>query len=391
MSESQSSLARNPPPVDVRIGCPAFIDPTRTLPAVDLFSPLTIEGTTFRNRVAVSPMCQYSSVDGRATDWHLVHLGSRAAGGAGLVVVEATAVTPEGRISPGDMGIWGDQHIEPLARIARFVESQGAVPGIQLAHAGRKASCAPPWTGGARLKTAEEGAWDVVAPSPIPFRDGDPTPIGLDVRGIDAVVDAFAAAARRALRAGFRIIEIHMAHGYLLHEFLSPLSNHRTDEYGGPLENRMRLPVRVAEAVKAEIPAESPLFVRISATDWVDGGWDLAQSVELAHAFCRAGVKLIDVSSGALVPYAKIPVAKGFQVPLAATIRRESGVGTGAVGMITEVHQANEVITSGAADLVFVGREMLRDPYWAIHAAQALHKEAPWPIPYGYAVESRKV
>jgi 2,4-dienoyl-CoA reductase-like NADH-dependent reductase (Old Yellow Enzyme family) len=390
MSESQSSLLRNPPPLEVRIGCPAFIDPNRTASEVDLFSPLTIEGTTFRNRVVVSPMCQYIAEDGLASDWHLVHLGSRAAGGAGLVFVEATAVTPEGRISSGDMGIWSDQHIEPLARIARFVESQGAVPGIQIAHAGRKASCAPPWEGGDRLKTADQGAWNVLAPSPIPFHPDDPTPTELDHAGIDAILGAFVAATRRALEAGFRIIEIHMAHGYLLHEFLSPLSNHRTDEYGGSLENRIRLPVRVAEAVRAEIPAESPLFVRISATDWVEGGWDLAQSVELAHALCKAGVKLIDVSSGALVPHARIPVGPGFQVPLAATIRRESGVGTGAVGMITDARQANEVITSGAADLVFVGREMLRDPYWAIHAARTLGKDAPWPIPYGYAVESRK-
>jgi 2,4-dienoyl-CoA reductase-like NADH-dependent reductase (Old Yellow Enzyme family) len=390
MSELKPSRVQNPPPVDVRIGCPAFIDPSRTLPEVDLFSPLRIEGTTFRNRVVVSPMCQYCAKDGLADDWHLVHLGSRAVGGAGLVFVEASAVTPEGRITPGDMGIWGDQHIEPLARIARFVESQGAVPGIQLAHSGRKGSCAAPWTGGARLKWSEQGAWEIVAPSPIPFHPGDPPPIELDQKGIDAVVDAFVAATRRALKAGFRIIEIHMAHGYLLHEFLSPLSNHRLDEYGGPLENRIRLPIRVAEAVKAEIPAASPLFVRISATDWVDGGWDLAQSVELGHAFCKAGVKLIDVSSGALVPDAKIPVAKGYQVPLAATIRRETGVGTGAVGMITEVHQANEIITSGAADLVFIGREELRDPYWPIHAAKGLRTDAPWPIQYGYAVEPKK-
>ena len=390
MSELKSGLVRNPPAVDVRIGCPAYIDPSRTLPEVDLFSPLRIEGTTFRNRVVVSPMCQYCAKDGLADDWHLVHLGSRAVGGAGLVFVEATAVTPEGRISPGDMGIWGDQHVEPLARIARFVEGQGAVPGIQLAHAGRKGSCAPPWLGGGRLKTAEEGAWDVLAPSPIPFREGDPASIELDERGIDRIVDAFVAATRRALEAGFRIIELHMAHGYLMHEFLSPLSNRRTDHYGGPLEDRIKVPVRVVEAVKAEIPADSPLFVRISATDWVEGGWDLAQSVPLGHAFCKAGVKLIDVSSGALVPDAKIPVAKGYQVPLAATIRRETGVGTGAVGMISEVHHANEIITSGAADLVFIGREELRDPYWPIHAAQAMHRDAPWPTQYGYAVEPKK-
>jgi 2,4-dienoyl-CoA reductase (NADPH2) len=334
-------------------------------------------------------MCQYCAQDGLADDWHLVHLGSRAVGGAGLVFVEATAVTAEGRITPGDMGIWGDQHIEPLARIARFIERMGAVPGIQIAHAGRKGSCEVPWKGGARLRP-DQGAWNVVAPSPIPFHEGDPPSIELDHKGIDAIVDAFAQATRRALKAGFRIIEIHMAHGYLLHEFLSPLSNQRLDDFGGSFENRIKVPIRVAEAVKAEIPPESPLFVRISATDWVEGGWDLEQSVELGHAYCKAGVKVIDVSSGALVPHAKIPVAKGYQVPFAATIRRETGVGTAAVGMITDAHQANEVITSGAADLVMIGREELRDPYWPIHAARALGKDAPWPTQYGYAVETKK-
>jgi 2,4-dienoyl-CoA reductase (NADPH2) len=390
MSEPKLTRINNPPPLDVRIGCPAVIDPNRTLPEVTLLSPLTIENVTFRNRVVVSPMCQYCAVDGLADDWHLVHLGSRAVGGAGLIFVEATAVTPEGRISPGDMGIWGDQHIEPLARIARFLERQGTVPGIQLAHAGRKASCAPPFYGGARLKTPEEGAWGVVAPSPIPFHPDDPTPIELDSKGIDLVVDAFAVAARRAISAGYRVIEIHMAHGYLLHEFLSPLSNHRKDEYGGSLENRSRVPLRVVKAVKAELPEGSPLFVRISATDWVEGGWDLAQSVELAKDFCNAGVNLIDVSSGALVPHAKIPVTRNFQVPFAATIRRESGIGTGAVGMISDPKEANEIITSGSADLVFLGREMLRDPYWAIHAQQVLNNPTTWPLQYGYAVEPKK-
>jgi 2,4-dienoyl-CoA reductase-like NADH-dependent reductase (Old Yellow Enzyme family) len=384
------SEVRNPPALDLRLGCPPVVDPARTIPEIDLLSPLTIEGVTFRNRIGVSPMCQYWAEEGMASDWPLVHLGSRAVGGAGLIMVEATAVTRDGRITPGDMGIWTDQHVEPLARIARFLETQGVVPGIQIAHAGRKASCAPPFQGGARLKTAEEGAWDVVGPSPIPFNPDDPTPIALDDRGIDSIVEAFAAATRRSVSAGFRIIEIHMAHGYLLHSFLSPLSNHRTDQYGGPLENRMRFPIRVIEAVRAELPEGSPLFVRISATDWVEGGWDLSQSVEFARAACRAGVKLIDVSSGALVPYAKIPAGPSYQVPFAATIRRESGVGTGAVGMISDPKQANEIITSGSADLVFVGREMLRDPYFAIHAAQALGKVPTWPIPYGYAVQPRK-
>ncbi len=387
MSElSKPSEVRNPPPFEVRVGCPPAVNPAAMPPRVDLLSPLKVEGVTFRNRVVVSPMCQYSSEEGLANDWHLVHLGSRAVGGAGLTVVEATAVTRDGRITPGDMGIWDDRHIEPLARIARFVEGQGAVPGIQIAHAGRKASCAAPFHGGHRLRTAEQGAWDVVAPSPIPFHHDDPTPIELDDRGIDAVVDAFAAAARRSVAAGFRIVEIHMAHGYLLHSFLSPLSNRRADQYGGSLENRMRLPLRVVEAVRPELPAGSPLFVRISATDWVEGGWDLEQSVELGRAFCRAGVKMIDVSSGALVPHARIPAAPNYQVPFAAAIRRETGVGTGAVGMITDPHQANELITSGAADLVFLAREMLRDPYWTIHAQKALGHEPTWPIQYGYVV-----
>ncbi len=390
MSELRANEVRNPPPLDIRLGCPPMIDPNRALPKIDLLTPLTIEGVTFRNRIVVSPMCQYSSVDGMANDWHLVHLGSRAVGGAGLIFVEATAVVPEGRITPGDMGIWSEAHVEPLARIARFLESQGAVPGIQLAHAGRKASCAAPFHGGRRLATPAEGGWPVVAPSPVPFREGDPDSLALDRAGIDGVVDAFVAATRRALAAGFRIIELHMAHGYLLHSFLSPLSNKRTDEYGGSLANRIRLPVRVVEAVKAAIPPESPLFVRISATDWVEGGWDLEQSIELASAFCQAGVKLIDVSSGALVPHAKIPVAPNFQVPFAAAIRRETGIGTGAVGMITEPHQADEIITSGAADLVFVGREELRDPYWAIHAQGALRRDPTWPIQYGYVVAPKK-
>jgi 2,4-dienoyl-CoA reductase (NADPH2) len=334
-------------------------------------------------------MCQYWAEDGMASDWHLVHLGSRAVGGAGLIFVEATAVTPEGRISPGDMGLWNDAQAEPLGRIARFLESQGAVPAIQLAHAGRKGSCAPPWTGGKRL-TASEGGWPVLAPSPIPFHDGDEPSVELDEAGITRIVEAFRLSARRAVNAGFRIVEIHSAHGYLLHEFLSPLSNRRTDGYGGAFENRIRPLLRVVEAVKGELPTGSPLFVRISATDWVEGGWDLEQSVALAKELCLAGVKLIDVSSGALVPYAKIPAAPGFQVPFAATIRRESGVGTGAVGMITEARQANEIITSGAADLVFLAREMLRDPYWANHAYQELNVRPTWPTPYGYVVEPRR-
>jgi 2,4-dienoyl-CoA reductase-like NADH-dependent reductase (Old Yellow Enzyme family) len=334
-------------------------------------------------------MCQYSASDGMANDWHLVHLGSRAAGGVALVMVEATAVTPEGRISPGDMGIWTDGHIEPLARIARFVQSQGAVAGIQLAHAGRKGSCDLPWNGGARLRTAEEGGWTVVAPSPIPFSESDPIPTSLDESGIDGVVAAFESAARRALAAGFNLIEIHSAHGYLLHEFLSPLSNHREDQYGGTLENRMRLVLRVAAALRKLMPDNVPLFVRISATDWETGGWDVNQSVVLARRLRDVGVDLIDVSSGALVPKARIPVAKGYQVPFARKIRDEAEIMTGAVGMITETGHANEIITGGDADLVFLARELLRQPYWALRAHADLGTEPCWPTQYGYAVRRR--
>jgi 2,4-dienoyl-CoA reductase-like NADH-dependent reductase (Old Yellow Enzyme family) len=334
-------------------------------------------------------MCQYSSTGGLANDWHLVHLGSRAAGGVGLVFVEATAVTSQGRISPADTGIWGDQHTEPLARIARFLQDQGAAAGIQLAHAGRKASCQPPWQGGASLKTAEAGGWPVVGPSPLAFNDGDPIPRELNERGIRDITDAFVAATRRALSAGFQVIELHAAHGYLLHEFLSPLSNQRIDQYGGSLENRMRFPLDVVRRMRETIPDSLPLFVRISATDWADGGWDLEQSVEFSRRAKEIGVDLIDVSSGGLVPKARIPVAHGYQVPLARRIRDEAQVNTGAVGLITEPHYANELVTGGDADLVFVGRELLRDPYWALKAQQAMGDEPSWPVPYGYAVKRR--
>jgi 2,4-dienoyl-CoA reductase-like NADH-dependent reductase (Old Yellow Enzyme family) len=364
-------------------------DHDREVPEIDLLSPLTIRGVTFRNRIAVSPMCQYSGQDGFANDWHLVHLGSRAVGGAALVVVEATAVTSEGRITPGDLGIWNDEHIEPLARIARFVHSQGAVAGIQLAHAGRKASCDLPWKGGAGLKTTEQGGWPVVAPSLAPFAEGSPVPVPLDEAGIDGVIDAFASGARRALTAGFKVIEIHAAHGYLLHEFLSPISNHRNDRYGGSLENRMRLLLRIAERLRAEIPPELPLFVRISATDWVEGGWDIEQSVELARRLKALGVDLIDVSSGGTVPYARIPVAKGYQVPFARRIREGADIRTGAVGLITEPQHADEIVTGGDANLVFIAREMLREPYWALKAQQALGEEPLWPTQYGYALKRR--
>jgi 2,4-dienoyl-CoA reductase-like NADH-dependent reductase (Old Yellow Enzyme family) len=334
-------------------------------------------------------MCQYIARDGFADDWHLVHLGSRAAGGVALVIIEATAVTAPGRITHGDLGIWSDEHVGPLARIARFVESQGAVAGIQLAHAGRKGSCDVPWKGGAGLRSPEVGGWPVVGPSAVPFDDGNPVPTALDDAGIDGVVAAFEAATRRALAAGFRLIEIHAAHGYLLHEFLSPLSNRRTDSYGGSLKNRMRLALRVAGAVRKLVPADLPGFVRISATDWADGGWDLEQSVVLAGRLKDLCIDLIDVSSGGLVPKARIPVGKGYQVPLARKIRDEAGIMTGAVGLITEAMHADEIVTGGDADLVLLARELLREPYWALKAQQELGAEASWPISYGYAVKRR--
>jgi 2,4-dienoyl-CoA reductase-like NADH-dependent reductase (Old Yellow Enzyme family) len=370
-------------------GCPAGTDHDREVPEIDLLSPLMIRGLTLRNRIVVSPMCQYCAIEGIASDWHLVHLGSRAVGGAGLIFVEATAVTRDGRISPGDMGIWSDEHIEPLARIARFVQSQGAVPAIQLAHAGRKGSCEPPWQGGASLKTAAAGGWQVVGPSAIPFNVGDPIPAALDDAGIEAVIVAFEAATRRALAAGFQVIEIHAAHGYLLHEFLSPLSNQRTDRFGGNLDNRMRLVLEVTERLRRIVPESHPLFVRISATDWADGGWDLEQSIVLAQQLKHFGVDVIDVSSGGLIPKARIPVGKGYQVPLARAIRERAKVMTGAVGLITEPKYASEIITGGDADLVFIAREMLREPYWALKAQQELGQDPSWPIPYGYAVRRR--
>jgi 2,4-dienoyl-CoA reductase-like NADH-dependent reductase (Old Yellow Enzyme family) len=355
-------------------------------PIPPLFEPLTLRETRFRNRVAVSPMCQYSSTDGFANDWHFVHLGSRAVGGAGLVMAEATAVLPEGRITPYDLGIWKDAHVEGLTRIALFIRQHGAVAGIQLAHAGRKASTARPWEGGRQIPESA-GGWRPVAPSPIPFHHSEPPPLALDRKGIEAVTAAFVASARRALAAGFQVAEVHAAHGYLLHEFLSPLSNQRNDEYGGSFENRTRLLREVVRAVRAEWPAALPVFVRISATDWVEGGWDTDQSVELARQLKPLGADLIDCSSGGLVPGAKIPDAPGYQVPFATRIRREAGIATGAVGRITRPEQANAIVSLGEADLVLLAREMLRDPYWALHAARALGAPAQWPIQYHRAFD----
>src|SRR5262245_49115624 len=370
-------------------GCAAGTDHDREVPEIDLLSPLTIRGVTLRNRIVMSPMCQYVARDGFADDWHLVHLGSRAAGGVALVIVEATAVTADGRITHGDLGIWSDVHVGPLARIARFVHSQGAVAGIQLAHAGREASCDVPWKGGAGLRSPEAGGWPVVGPSAVAFDEGNPVPTALNKAGIDGVVAAFEAATQRALAAGFRLIEVHAAHGYLLHEFLSPLSNRRTDSYGGSLENRMRLTLRVAAAVRKLVPAQLPVFVRISATDWALGGWDVDHSVVLASRLHELGIDLIDVSSGGLVPKARIPVGQGYQVPLSRQIRKAAGVMTGAVGLITEARHADEIVTGGDADLVFLARELLREPYWGLKAQQELGAEASWPISYGYAVKRR--
>jgi 2,4-dienoyl-CoA reductase-like NADH-dependent reductase (Old Yellow Enzyme family) len=346
-----------------------------------LFSPLSLRSVVLRNRIAVSPMCQYSAADGRANDWHLVHLGARAAGGAGLVLTEATAVEARGRISAADLGLWEDAQVEPLARIARFLREQGAAAGVQLAHAGRKASTRPPWEGGSPVPAAE-GGWTPVGPSALAFSEGHPVPEALDAHGLAGVVEAFAAAARRALQAGFQVVELHGAHGYLLHEFLSPLSNRRTDRYGGSFENRTRLAREVVAAVRTAWPEPLPLLVRLSATDWVDGGWTVDESVELARDLRGLGVDLVDVSSGGLVPGASVPTGPGYQAAFAERLRREAGIATGAVGMITSPAQADHVVRSGQADLVLLARELLRDPHFPLRAARVLGQEGPWPRQY---------
>jgi 2,4-dienoyl-CoA reductase-like NADH-dependent reductase (Old Yellow Enzyme family) len=346
-----------------------------------LFTPLTLRSITFRNRLFVSPMCQYSSEDGFPTDWHLVHLGSRAVGGAALVMVEATAVTPEGRISPGDSGLWSDRHAQAFRRITEFVRAQGAVPAIQLAHAGRKASTDAPWRGGKPVPP-QAGGWQPVAPSPLAFAPAYPVPHALAPAEIDAVVEAFVAATRRAEQAGFAAIEIHAAHGYLFHEFLSPLTNQRTDEYGGSPAGRRRLLLRVVQAVRDVWPAELPLLVRISAVDWAPGGLEIDDSIALCRELRALGVDLIDCSSGGLVPHAQIPLGPGYQVPFAAAIRRAAGIATGAVGLITEPAQAEAIVAEEKADAIFLARELLRDPYWPLHAARTLGVDIPWPPQY---------
>ena len=353
---------------------------------MNLFDPLKLRDVTLRNRVAVSPMCQYSAHDGAPTPWHLVHLGSRAVGGAGMVMVEATGVTAKGRISPGDAGIYLDTHVAAWAPIAQFIEEQGAVAGMQLAHAGRKASTDLPWLGGKPLDV-KHGGWDpIVAPSPLAFDEGHQTPREMTLAEIRELVAAFRKAAERALAAGFRLIEIHGAHGYLIHEFLSPLSNHRRDDYGGNFRNRTRLLGEIVIAIREVWPEKYPLLLRISSTDWAPGdGWEIEQSIELARMVKPLGVDLIDCSSGGTLPKVKIPVGPGFQVPFAARIRKEAGIATGAVGVITEPTQAQEIIESGQADLVLLAREFLRDPYWAYHAAKALGVKLETPRQYGRA------
>jgi len=346
-----------------------------------LFTPLQLRGIECRNRIFVSPMCQYSSRNGVPAEWHLVHLGSRAVGGAGLVMVEATAVAPEGRISPDDSGLWNDRQAEAYAPIVDFVRRQGAVAAIQLAHAGRKGSTDTPWRRGEPL-SQEKGGWTPEAPSSVPFSPGHAVPHELTEAELDALVEQFAAAARRALNAGFQVVEVHMAHGYLLHEFLSPLANRRTDGYGGNLEGRMRLPLRVAEAVRAAWPAELPLFVRLSARDWTAGGWDLPQSLELSQRLKTIGVDFIDCSAGGLLPDEPIPVGPGFQVPFAAAIRAQVGITTGAVGCITAPVQAEQIVANGEADAVLLARELLRDPYWPLRAARELGVDIEWPPQY---------
>jgi 2,4-dienoyl-CoA reductase-like NADH-dependent reductase (Old Yellow Enzyme family) len=351
-----------------------------------LFDPLPLRGVTLKNRIAVSPMCQYSSEDGLANDWHLVHLGSRAVGGAALVMTEATSVEARGRISPQDLGLWDDAHVPMLQRIATFIKGQGAVPGTQLAHAGRKASTARPWEGGASLVPGRGGWRPILAPSALPFKAGDPAPDALSREQIAAITGAFARAAARALEAGFQVVELHAAHGYLLHEFLSPLSNTRSDAYGGSLENRARMLREVVGAVRQVWPDRLPLLVRISATDWVEGaGWDIGQSIQLARLLKGDGVDLIDCSSGGTVADAKVPAGPGYQTVFAERIRREAGIATAAVGMITAPEQAETIVRTGQADLVVLAREFLRDPYWAHHAAAKLHAKTAPPVQYGRA------
>ena len=349
--------------------------------STQLFSSIQIKSLHFKNRIAISPMCQYSSEDGFANDWHLVHLGSRASGGAALIIQEATSVSPEGRISPSDLGLWKDEHIEKMQAINQFILSQNAIPGIQLAHAGRKASVSEPWNGNKKLDETN-GGWDTVAPSSLGYHSNETPPIALNKIGIQKVISDFKLATKRALKAGFQVVEIHAAHGYLLHQFLSPLSNLRTDEYGGSFENRIRLTIEVLEAVQSEWPTDLPLFVRISANDWAEGGWNIEESRQLSQLLKEKGVDLIDVSSGGLVAHQKITLGPGYQVPFASSIKKETGILTGAVGLITEASQAEEIVAEGKADLVLFARESLRDPNLGLNFAKELGVDVEWPKQY---------
>jgi 2,4-dienoyl-CoA reductase-like NADH-dependent reductase (Old Yellow Enzyme family) len=347
-----------------------------------LFSPLSIKKITLKNRIVISPMCQYSAIDGFANDWHLVHLGARASGGAGLIIQEATAVSPEARISPEDLGLWKDEQIEKLQTINKFIVSQNAIPGIQIAHAGRKAGVSVPWEGNKKLAVAQ-GGWQTVAPSVVPYHENEPfLPEALDKNGIGKVIADFKATTKRAITAGYQVMEIHAAHGYLLHQFMSPLSNFRTDEYGGSFENRIRLTLEVVDAVKSEWPVDLPLFIRISATDWAGGGWNIDESVKLSAILKSKGIDVIDVSSGGLVSHQKITPGPNYQTPFAEKIKKETGILTGAVGLITEASQAEAILNSGQADLILFARESLRDPNLALHFASELNAEIQWPKQY---------
>jgi len=349
-----------------------------------LFTPIKFRELELKNRIVVSPMCQYSAEGGMPNQWHLVNYGSRAVGGAALVMVEATAICPEGRITPGCTGLWSEQHSDAFRPITDFIRQQGSVPGIQIAHAGRKASCDAPWNGSKFLPIGS-GGWRTVAPSAIPVTPAHGVPHALTHDEIEHVVELFADAARRALVAGFEVAEVHCAHGYLLNEFLSPLSNMREDEYGGSMENRCRLPLRIAKTVRDLWPQQWPVFVRISATDWVEGGWDLNQSIRFAKWLKEIGIDLIDCSTGGLILDAKIPVAPGYQTPFATGVRKEAAIATGAVGMITSPEQAEQILVDEQADLIFLARELLRDPYWPLRAARELDVDVPWPIQYARA------
>lgn len=347
-----------------------------------LFSPLKIKSIEFKNRIVVSPMCEYSSVDGFANNWHLVHLGARAVGGAALIITEATAVSPEGRISPADLGIWKDEHIAKLKEITTFIEEHGAVAGVQLAHAGRKASHAEPWNGGKQILPSEEHGWEAVAPSALAFSRSETAPLELDKAGIAKVIADFKAAAIRSLAAGFKVIELHGAHGYLINEFLSPHSNTRTDEYGGSFENRSRFLLEVIDAVNEVWPAGLPLFVRLSTTEWTEGAWTIDDSIALAKILKDKGVDLVDSSTGGNVAGAQIPLKPGYQVEFAEAIKKHTDILTGAVGLITEAKQADEIIRTGQADMVMMAREFLRDPHFPLRAAHELGQEVKWPVQY---------